>query len=100
MRTFFRPGNFNLLAVSLVLVVWLFLISTTCADESSPHSAPHLTTQPAWPFSNDATIPEKVDAVLAQMNLDEKIGQMALFTSSGAITGPSGGSPGFGGPNP
>ena len=38
----------------------------------------------------DATIPQKVDALLAQMTPEEKIGQMALFKSSGTVTGPSG----------
>ena len=33
---------------------------------------------------------QKVDALLAKMTLEEKIGQMVLFTDFGVITGPTG----------
>jgi len=36
-----------------------------------------------------ATIGEKVDSLLAKMTLDEKIGQMTLFTSDWDVTGPT-----------
>ncbi|HTB84255.1 MAG TPA: glycoside hydrolase family 3 N-terminal domain-containing protein [Candidatus Sulfotelmatobacter sp.] len=90
MHTIVRSGIFNSLAVSLALGIWLFLACAAWADENPPRSARDFTTQPAQTFLKDTTISQKVDALLAQMTLDEKIGQMALFTSSGATTGPSG----------
>jgi beta-glucosidase len=39
--------------------------------------------------SNEATITRKVDSLLALMTLEEKIGQLTLFTSDLATTGPT-----------
>ena len=48
---------------------------------------------PRWSLAqagDDAAIDRRVDALLAQMTMDEKIGQTVLFTTGGTITGPSG----------
>lgn len=39
---------------------------------------------------SDQEIGQKVDALLDKMSIDEKIGQMVLFTHSGTVTGPTG----------
>lgn len=39
--------------------------------------------------SKDSRISQRVDSVLTKMNLDEKIGQMVLYTSDWDVTGPS-----------
>jgi beta-glucosidase len=40
--------------------------------------------------TSQAEVAERVNDLLGRMSLEEKIGQMVLFTSSGPITGPSG----------
>ena len=90
MQTFIRSYNFSFSVASLIFGMWLCLFPsrTIFGGESLTQSAQSSTNQPAQ--SPDATIPKKVDVLLAQMTLEEKIGQMVLFTSSGVVTGPSG----------
>jgi beta-glucosidase len=62
-------------------------IGVGVADLSQADTNPVATTEQS---SADRAISQKVDALMAKMSLDEKIGQMVLFTHSGSITGPTG----------
>ena len=58
------------------------------------HKAPAPTPQPTTAHASaqlaDKKLNARVDALLAQMTLDEKIGQLVLYTGGSAITGPTG----------
>lgn len=44
---------------------------------------------PGWLAAQNKTIEQRVDSVMALMTLDDMIGQMNLFTSDWAVTGPT-----------
>ncbi len=54
-----------------------------------PPPTPSSTSHPSAQLA-DKKLNARVDALLAQMTLEEKIGQLALYTSGSTITGPSG----------
>ncbi len=62
-------------AICLVILSLLFLI---------PSQA-----QPSQQFGQDAEIESKIDSLLALMTLEEKIGQLTLYTSDIDVTGPT-----------
>lgn len=59
-----------------ILVVCSLLLSVVAAQSPAP---------PAW--GNDPQVESKIDALLKQMTLDEKVGQLVTY-SAGAPTGP------------
>ncbi|MEZ5038777.1 MAG: beta-glucosidase BglX [Saprospiraceae bacterium] len=65
--------------LSFLLMIWMIMVSALSNKfDLIPKSTPA-----------PKTITEKVDSVLKRMNLEEKIGQMTLFTSDWAVTGPT-----------
>lgn len=61
------------LKISIAVFLLIFLVDTSGYSQAG----------------SDLTIDQKVDSVLGQMTIDEKIGQMTLFTSGWTVTGPT-----------
>lgn len=55
---------------------------------ATPHSVPVEQAAPSW-AAPDPEMDQFIDALMAQMTLDEKIGQLTLLTSNWESTGPS-----------
>src|SRR5271166_2362931 len=75
----------------IVVLLWLVLatFSRISASDSASNAAANFPWQAHAP-QIDATALKRADALLRKMTLEEKIGQMVLFTYGGTVTGPTG----------
>ncbi len=65
-------------SVTISTIIILLSIVISCNNSPSSYKS----------FSGDKTIEFRVDSVLKQMTIDEKIGQMSQFSANWSVTGP------------
>ena len=70
----------------MLLAAGVVLFLSACQQ---PVKEPAATKHEASKYFNDPVITHKVDSVLSMMTLDEKIGQLTLYSSGWDKTGPS-----------
>ena len=69
---------------STIILTFSLIIAASCNSERNVG-----TNVEKWrSFSGDKRIEQRVDSVLKQMTLEEKIGQMTQFSANWSITGP------------
>ena len=77
----------------LSLPVVALLTIAACAKSPTPERSLEakpaaIATPPAPAWARDAAIEQRVEALLAKMTLEEKIGQLNMLTADLAVTGP------------